>query len=142
MTSKGTTMLNLRIHNLGDVAVLRCAGRITADDRDRLRDAVLAQADIRIAVLDLAEVSAVDAAGLGMLLALRTWADATGKQLKLMSLTQRVEEVLELTNLRSQFEFCSVADMVDLLCRAIGQSQFSAAGMAWASSLSPRTCCA
>src|SRR5206468_9059358 len=77
--SKGTTMLKLRIHNLGDVAVLRCAGRITTDDRDRLRDAVLAQADIRVAVLDLADVTAVDAAGLGMLVALRAWADATGK---------------------------------------------------------------
>ena len=135
-------MLNLRIHNLGDVAVLRCAGRITTDDRDRLHDAVLAQADIRVAVLDLADVTAVDAAGLGMLVALRAWADATGKQLKLMNLTQRVEEVLELTNLRSKFEFCSVADMVELLCRAIGQPQFAAAGMAWASSLSSRTCCA
>jgi hypothetical protein len=54
MMTKGTAMLNLRIHNLGDVAVLRCAGRITADDRDCLRDAVLTQADIRTAVLDLA----------------------------------------------------------------------------------------
>ena len=115
-------MLNLRIHNLGDVAVLRCAGRITAEDRDCLRDAVLAQPQIRIAVLDMAEVSAVDAAGLGMLVSLRTWADATGKQLKLMNLTPRVEEVLELTNLRPKFEFCSVADMVDLLCRAMSES--------------------
>jgi len=60
-----------------------------------------------------------------------------------MNLTPRVEEVLELTNLRPKFEFCSVADMVDLLCRAMSESQFGAAAMSWAaSSLSPRTCCA
>jgi anti-anti-sigma factor len=69
-------------------------------------------------VLDLAEVSAVDAAGVGMLVLLRLWANATGTKLKLMNLTPRVEEVLQLTKLRSAFEVCSVREMMDLLCRA------------------------
>lgn len=111
-------MLTLKIHNLDDVAVLRCVGRITADDGDALRTAVLTQPDVRIVVLDLAGVSAVDAAGLGMLVSLRNWASATGKQLKLMNVVPRVEEVLELTHLKAEFEICSVADMLELLCRA------------------------
>jgi len=59
----------------------------------------------------------VDAAGLGILVSLRTWAHAMGTELKLLNVTPRVEEVLELTNLKSVFEVCSVRDMIDLLCR-------------------------
>ena len=127
-------MLNLKIQNLGDVTVFRCAGRITADDADGLRKAVLAQSQLRVAVLDLAEISAVDAAGLGMLAGLRNWAKAAGKQLKLMNIVPRVDEVLEITHLRSAFEICSVREMMDLLCRAANpvqaQSQAPALAMA------------
>ena len=116
-------MLTLKIQNLGDVTVFRCAGRITADDVDGLRKAVQAQSQLRVAVLDLAEISAVDAAGLGMLAGLRNWAKYAGKQLKLMNIVPRVEEVLELTNLRSAFEILSVREMLDLICRAAHPTQ-------------------
>ena len=119
-------MLSLTIHNLGDVTVFRCAGRITADDVNVLRNAVLTQPHIRIAVLDLAEISAVDAAGLGTLIYLWKWAKASGTKLKLMNLMPCVEEVLDLTKLRSAFEVCSVQDMLDLLCRATRQARFAA----------------
>ena len=119
-------MLNLTIHDLGDVTVFRCAGRITAEDGDVLRKAVLSQSRIRVAVLDLAEVSAIDAAGLGTLVSLRKWANKTGTTLKLMNLVPRVEEVLALTKLSSALEVCSVEDMLDLLCRAANQSRFAA----------------
>jgi anti-sigma B factor antagonist len=120
---KGATMLNLTIHNLDDVTVFHCAGRITAEDKGKLQRAVLSQPHIRMVVLDLAEVTAVDAAGVGMLVLLRLWANATGTKLKLMNLTPRVEEVLQLTKLRSAFEVCSVREMMDLLCRANRQFQ-------------------
>ena len=116
--AKGETMLSLTIQNLGDVTVFQCSGRITADDKGVLQRAVLTQPHIRTAVLDLADVSAVDAAGLGMLVGLRSWAKATGTELKLMNITARVEEVLQVTRLRSAFEVCSVREMIDLLCRA------------------------
>lgn len=125
-------MLNLKIQNLGDVTVFRCAGRITADDADGLRKAVLAQSQLRVAVLDLAEISAVDAAGLGMLAGLRNWAKTAGKQLKLMNIVPRVEEVLELTKLRSAFEILSVREMMDLLCRAAHPVQTQTPAMAMA----------
>ena len=36
-------MLNLTIHNLDDVTVFHCAGRITAEDKGKLQRAVLSQ---------------------------------------------------------------------------------------------------
>jgi anti-sigma B factor antagonist len=117
-------MLSLTIHNLGDVTVFQCAGRITANDGDTLRKAVFSQSPIRVAVLDLAGITSLDAAGLGMLVGLRSWAKTTGTELKLMNLTPRVEELLEVTNLRQAFYVCSGREMLDLLCRAIGSPSF------------------
>jgi anti-anti-sigma factor len=118
-------MLTLTIHNLGGVTVFRCAGRITTGSVDALRNAVLNHPHTPIAVLDLAGISAVDAAGLGILVSLRRWADAADTKLKLMNLVPRVEELLELTNLRSAFEVCPVYEMLDLLCRATRQSRLT-----------------
>jgi anti-anti-sigma factor len=120
-------MLRLTIQNLSDVTVFRCEGRITFAYADMLRIAVLKQPRNRVAVLDLAEVCAVDAAGLGMLVSLRNWARTNGMALKLMNLAPNVEDLLELTNLRSAFEICSVPEMLDLLCRAFDQSQSAGA---------------
>jgi len=120
------TKLNLTIQVLGDVAVLRCSGRITAEDTEELREAVLAPSGIRTVVLDLAEVRSVDAAGLGTLVVLRNWATTTGTQFKLMNLAPLVEQVLEITNLKQQFEICSLSEMLDLLCRAIHQPRMAA----------------
>ena len=76
------------------------------------------------AVLDLAEVTAIDAAGLGALVAIRNRIKTEGATLKLMDVTRRVETLLELSNLKSVFEFCSGPEMLRLLCRAFEQSQF------------------
>jgi anti-anti-sigma factor len=123
-------MLTLKIHDLGDNKVLECAGQITSGCADILRIAVLRQPRVRIVVLDLGGVTRVDAAGLGVLVSLRTWAKETGRTIKLMNLTPSVEEVLKLTHLRSVFEVCSVQQMLDLLCRAIDRSHLGA-GSEW-----------
>lgn len=124
-------MLSLTIQNLGDVTLFRCDGRITADDGNHLRNAFLSQPHMRTAVLDLAGITVVDAAGLGALVSLLRWAKATGMELRLMNLMPRVAELLELTKLKPAFEVCSVRDMLDLMCRATEQSRLatpSAAG--------------
>ena len=62
-------------------------------------------------MLDLAEVSGVDAAGLGTLIWLQRWAKGSGTKLKLINVMPRVEEVLDITRLKSSFEICSVEEV-------------------------------
>ena len=121
-------MLNLTVNNLGDVAVFRCAGMITLPLAFRSRFAVRNQFRVRVAVLDLAQVSAVDAAGLGTLVSLWNWSKTSGRTLKLMNLPPKIEELLALTNLSSIFEICSVEDMLELLCRAFHGVESSESG--------------
>ena len=116
-------MLTFTTHKLGDTTLFRCAGRLVSGTAPHLRDAVLIQSHARAVVLDLAEIGSIDAAGVGILVSLRAAAQANGVAFKLMNLTPRVEEVLELTNLRDVFEVCTLREMLDLLCHAVRQSR-------------------
>lgn len=116
-------MLRIAIHNLGDVTIYQCKGRIVFGYVDGLLTALSKQPGLRIAVFDLAEVRNIDAAGIGALVGLRKRAKASGVALKLMNLTPKVEALLELFNLRTIFEVCSLPEMLGLLCRALEQSQ-------------------
>ena len=116
-------MLSLRIEKLGDVAIIHCAGRIVFPGVRELRIVLLRHLRTRTLVVDLVDIVAIDAAGLGMLVSLRTWAKQTGKTLKLMNLTPWVERLLQLTKLKSEFEICSAREMLDFLCRAMQQSE-------------------
>ena len=117
-------MLEITTHNLENATMFRCAGRITVEHADTLRRLVMKHAP-SIAVVDLAEITAMDAAGVGILVSLHWWAKTTGARLKLMNLTPRVEDLLDLLNLRSTFETCSVPEMLSLLCLAFEKSQFA-----------------
>src|SRR5215469_2633780 len=103
----GEKMLNITVNNLGGVAVFRYAGRMTLPVADRLRLVVQNERHVRVAVLDLADVSAIDAAGLGGLVSLWNWSKTSGRRLKLMNVPPKIEKLLALTNLNSIFEFCS-----------------------------------
>ena len=118
-------MLNVTVHNLGDITVIRCTGRLAFGYADKLPSAILKCPSGQIAVLDLAEVTEIDAAGIGVLVSVRNRAKASGVGLKLMNLTPRVENLLELFSLRSEFEISSVPEMLRLLCLAIEKSQFA-----------------
>lgn len=117
-------MLIIKIQNLGDVTIFHCAGRLTFGNEDGVLSVVSRWPSDRVAVLDLAEVTAIDAAGIGALMSLRNWAETTRTTLKLMNLTQSVEKLLELSGFESVFEFCSVPEMLRQLCHAFEQSQF------------------
>ena len=115
-------MLSFTIHKLGNTALFRCTGRLVSDNVESLREAIQTQTQARTVVLDRAEIASIDAGGIGVLVSLREWTRASGAAFKLMNLTPRVEDVLELTNLSAAFELCSVAEMLDLLCHAIRQT--------------------
>src|SRR5262249_39621579 len=116
-------MLSLRIEKLGDVTIIHCSGRIVFPDARELPIVLLRQLRTRTLVLDLMDVVAIDAAGLGVLVLLHAWAKQTGRKLKLMNVTPWVERLLHLTKLKSEFEVYSSRETLDLLCRAIHQSE-------------------
>ena len=116
-------MLNIRKQKLGDTTILHLAGRVTFPDADSLRGLTLQQPCVRTLVLDLANVTAIDAAGVGALVFLRFRSKSVGRTLKLMNVNPQIERLLELTNLKSAFEICSAREMLDLMCRALRDAQ-------------------
>jgi len=116
-------MLNIRTQKLGNTTVLHCVGRLTFPDADALRNLTLQAPQASSLILDLANVTAIDAAGLGALVSLRAWSSKSGSALKLMNVNSKVLRLLELTNLRPAFEICTAREMLDLLCRALHQPE-------------------
>lgn len=95
------------------VTVLHVKGRVTLGDesnqlRTTLKD-VLSQGKTRL-VLDLAEVSYIDSAGLGTLVAGFTSAQNQGASLKLANLTKRINEQLYITKLVTVFDVYETVD--------------------------------
>jgi len=98
-------MLTIDVEKTGDVAVVRCVGRIVRGaELGTLRNAVLAENDTRIVVIDLSDVEALDAGGLTALLSLRQWARSRNVQLKLVNPSHFVNEVLTRTGLDHVFD--------------------------------------
>ena len=98
-------MLTIDVEKTGDVAVVRCVGRIVRGTEVlTLRNAVFSQKDIRIVVIDLSDVEMLDAGGLTALLSLQQWARSRNVQLKLVNPSHFVNEVLTVTGLDHVFE--------------------------------------
>src|SRR6267154_4971711 len=100
-------MLKVHARNLGNVAFLCMQGQIVNGETERLRKAVYCQSDVSTVVLDLAQVSTVDAGGLGVMLELREQVQAKGISFKIMNVSKLVGRVLEVTRLDSVFEVTS-----------------------------------
>jgi anti-anti-sigma factor len=98
-------MLTIDVEKTGDVAVVRCVGRIVRGAGVRtLRNAVFSEKNVRIVVIDLSDVEMVDAGGLTALLSLQQWARNCNVQLKLVNPSHFVNEVLTRTGLTHVFE--------------------------------------
>jgi len=112
--------LNIIDKEIGGVSVLQLRGRVTLGEesnqlRTKLKDA-LAEGKTRL-VLDLAEVTYIDSAGLGTLVAGFTSAQSQGANLKLANLTTRFREQLNITKLVTVFD---VYDSVDDAVKSFG----------------------
>jgi anti-anti-sigma factor len=99
-------MLNVTIRNSSDAVILQCSGRLVRGEETTLLCAAVQQHG-RTVVLDLREVGAIDAAGIGVLISLQ----AAGVYLKLLSPTAPVRELLRITKLESVFEICDAASL-------------------------------
>jgi anti-anti-sigma factor len=94
-------VLKLEVHELPLVTILRCSGRIVyGDGSDTLVNAVMSK-DTRYFLLDLSGVNAIDAAGLGALVALERWARSENRTIHLANLSKHIREVLEISGLSS-----------------------------------------
>ena len=108
--------LQIAEKDLRGVTVLQLAGRVTLGDessqlRAKIKDA-LARGKAQL-VLDLAEVTYIDSAGLGTLVAGYTSAQNQGASMKLANLTTKFREQLNITKLVTVFEvFDSVGGAV------------------------------
>src|ERR1700675_2584479 len=111
-------MLTIDVEKTGDVAVVRCVGRIVRGAGVRtLRNAVFSEKDIRIVVIDLSDVETLDAGGLTALLSLQQWARNRNVLLKLVNPSHFVNEILTRTGLDHVFEI-STFEHALLVCSA------------------------
>lgn len=99
--------VNISTRQVGDVTVVDVAGRITLGDgastfRDTVRD--LVTKGNKKVLLNLAEVSYIDSSGIGELVSGFTTVSNQGGQVKLLNLTKRVQDLLQITKLYTVFE--------------------------------------
>jgi anti-sigma B factor antagonist len=99
--------LEITEKDLARVTVLVLTGRVTlGEESNHLRTTIkemLGKGKTRL-VLDLAEVSYIDSAGLGTLVAGYTTARNLGATMKLANLTKKFREQLHITKLVTVFE--------------------------------------
>src|SRR5215475_759303 len=100
-------MLTVTTQTVADTVILHCRGRLVRGEESALLCAAVRHHG-RDVVLDLAEVNAIDAAGIGALVSLQ----AAGVYLKLMNPTEAVREVLRLTGMESVFEIGEQSSMM------------------------------
>lgn len=100
--------LKLNTREVKDVLVIDLSGQLTmgeavASVRDEIHDEV--EHGVRKVLLNLADVSYIDSAGLGELTAAYSSIKNRGGQLKLLNLTKRVHDLLQITKLSTIFDY-------------------------------------
>jgi anti-sigma B factor antagonist len=99
--------VKLTTRQVGDVTVVDAVGRITLGEgastfRDTIRD--LAAGGHKKILLNLAEISYIDSSGIGELVSGFTTLANQGGTVKLLNLTKRVQDLLQITKLYTVFE--------------------------------------
>lgn len=97
----------LKARRLDDVVILDLSGRITIGEgtvvlREQIQR-LLAKGDRKF-LLNLADVDYIDSSGLGELVTAFTTVRNNQGQLKLLNLTRRVQDLLQITKLLTVFE--------------------------------------
>jgi anti-sigma B factor antagonist len=99
--------VTLTTRQVGDVTVIDASGRITLGEgstafREKIRE--LAAGGNKKVLLNLADVTYIDSSGIGELVSGFTTVTNQGGAFKLLSLTKRVEDLLQITKLYTVFE--------------------------------------
>ncbi len=99
--------LTIASRGVDGVTVLDLSGRITLGEGSvQLRDAIrdLISKGQKNILLNLGDVNYIDSSGLGELVSAYTTAKNQGAALKLLNLTKKVKDVLQLTKLYTVFD--------------------------------------
>ncbi len=99
--------VKLTTRQVGDVTVIDAEGKITLGEgssmfREAIRD--LAAKGSKKLLLNLSEVTYIDSSGIGELVSGFTTVTNHGGALKLLKLTKRVKDLLQITKLYTVFE--------------------------------------
>lgn len=105
-------MLRIDIWSSNDVATLRCSGRLVFGvEEEMLRTLVQSRPESCVRI-NLSQVEQIDAAGLGLLVELQTWARNTRRTVTLLDLSEPVWVLVILTKLCAWLDI-SYSDLVD-----------------------------
>ncbi len=105
-------MLKVHARKSDSVEILCLEGQIINGDTEALRSAVELKPDTSDIVLDLSNVTIVDAHGLGVLLQLREQTLASGIHFELINVNKSLSRVFEITRLDTVFEIHPAAAFV------------------------------
>jgi anti-sigma B factor antagonist len=99
--------MKIEMRTIGDVRVLDCSGKITLGEgtmtvRNTVLD-VLKDGGKKI-IVNLADVNYIDSSGIGELVRTYITVSSGGGQLKLLSLTKKIQELLQITKLLTVFQ--------------------------------------
>jgi anti-sigma B factor antagonist len=99
--------MKIEMRTIGDIRVLDCSGKITLGEgtmtvRNTVLD-VLKDGGKKI-ILNLADVNYIDSSGIGELVRTYITVSSGGGQLKLLSLTKKIQELLQITKLLTVFQ--------------------------------------
>jgi anti-sigma B factor antagonist len=99
--------MKIEMRTVGDVRILDCSGKITLGEgtmavRNTVRD-ILKDNGKKI-ILNLANVNYIDSSGIGELVSTYTTVTNSGGQLKLLNLTKKIHELLQITKLLTVFQ--------------------------------------
>ena len=98
--------MKIETRTVGDVQILDCSGKITLGEgtmaiRNTVRE-VLKNGGKKI-ILNLSEVNYIDSSGIGELVSTYTTVTNQSGQLKLLNLTKKIQELLQITKLLTVF---------------------------------------
>ena len=102
-----TSVLRIAERNVGGVTILDLAGRLVMDQGDAaFRDCVvnLLERQQKRMIINLQEVTYIDSAGVGILVAKMLSVRRAGGDMKLLHLTTRSNRVMTITKLLTVFE--------------------------------------
>ena len=99
--------MKISTRSVDGVSILDCSGRITLGEgsitlRDTVRD-LLSKGQKKI-LLNLGDVTYIDSSGIGELVSAFTTVRNQGGELKLLNLTKKVHDLLQITKLYTVFD--------------------------------------